>query len=125
MEGHKTLIAASVHRINVATSNKLLLNSSTAEDTGLNIDILVFHPDSNPNLELMAESSLAFMEFAVDKRPPAQFVPKQLFLRAVYIIFHCSRLVCLNELLRFLFSNNLKNSLEELLEVFLFDVLAK
>lgn len=124
MEGHKTLIAASVHRINVATSNELLFNSSTAEDTGLNIDILVFHPDSNPNLEL-AKSSLAFMEFAVDKRPPPQFVPKQLFLRAVYIIFHCSRLVCLNEFLQFLFSKHLKNSLEELLEVFLFDILAK
>lgn len=119
MEGHEIVIAASVHRVNVAAPNKLLPNSSPAKNTGLNIDTLVFHPDSNPNL-------LAFMEFAVDKGPPPQFVPKQLFLRAVYnIIFQCSRLVCLNEPIHLLFSSHFKNSLEELLEVFLFDILAK
>lgn len=63
--------------------NELLFNSPPAETTGLNINILIFHPDSNPNPESVAKSSLAFMELVVDEGPLPQFVPKQLFLRAV------------------------------------------
>lgn len=63
--------------------NELLLNSPPAETIGLNINVLIFHPDSNPNLESVANSSLAFIELAVEKGLLPQFVPKQLFLRAV------------------------------------------
>jgi len=62
---------------------ELLLNSSSARTTRLNINVLIFHPDSNPTLEWVAKSSLAFMELAADRGPPPQFLPKQLFLRAI------------------------------------------
>lgn len=56
--------------------NELLLNSPPTETTGLKINILMFHPVSNRNLESVAESSLAFLDLAVDTEASTLIFPK-------------------------------------------------